>query len=633
MVYFIFLCSTIAYLGLRIAQNFLDYYDADSSIKSSFRNKDNLINFTVLASKKPNWVIANPKFRWHRLATEVLLFLLMPLMAASGFFSILQTYFNYIYTVNPETTIAEIEHMIDTIKHHTSPLHFLNGLGMYASLFILLLGLMFPLVRRVKIGRKFSQVRKFVFSTYYVLCVFSFFTFFSEQELLRQEDLSTKLEANIKKTKDRYKGLARKAAAVAAEEIANQMLFEPVVMKLIRQEEIIEEEKKENGYPYETASWRAVEVFNGFLEDLLEKQNWQKRLNLKEIGGGYDPSQKGKDLDDLIPYWEPDGPDPKPNKPSTLAAKPPHTTEDSPKKDQPDPKINGPRGPTDPPVQGNVSTAKPVKTASTTPVVNTDEVKYFTTANWSEAGADRIEANIKEQEAKVVKNRSTTTSKNKSIYVSGVKKITSAIVFNLFEAVKEIALESPVFSAVADAVYIKAVGPSISNYVKSMADEKFDQAATYLKKASREVKKDFEQKVTQSDAIQDLMLEMRSADDKMTNAKNTLTSELQRIEQELAKETVIASESSQTPEVFDFPYAPGQQNKLAVYSRNSNLLEMSHVDEFTTRIKMEFPNLSNTELGNFKKTLIRNHEQLERIKLLFDAEEVNTQPSCGCPKL
>lgn len=37
MVYFIFLCSAIAYLGLRIAQNFLDYYDADSSIKSSFR--------------------------------------------------------------------------------------------------------------------------------------------------------------------------------------------------------------------------------------------------------------------------------------------------------------------------------------------------------------------------------------------------------------------------------------------------------------------------------------------------------------------------------------------------------------------------------------------------------------------
>lgn len=522
MVYIIFICSTILYFGLQVAKKFVDYYDFTSAPSSNIKSKINFSEFIKLKNEKPDWVIINPKSKWLRVMMEIMFFMLPPLIFASSFFALLETYINnFAYEFNSETTIGEMETAIQKIKHWTNPFSFMNGLGLAAGLAILFLSALFPILRRAKIGQRFSRARKLLFTSYYFFSILSLFTFFGAPILLEQEIIRKKVEVKIETIKSKYNDNIYKIAEQVAEEVIDEIFSDDLATKAIENEKIVLEGRSYvRAHRFEsTAKNQARGKYYAVLGRLLDKvyastnEAFNHTQTNTNSGGNEEP----------INDWLSTPPKPK--------GPPPHNPNNGANTSDPAPQNPFPI------VDLPYSEGKDAIVLHDLTVNEKD---------WNEKDADLIAEKLDEIGEKLSKptpDGEIVNIKNRSLYISSIQKLTIGIVNGILGVTKDLAFDSPIVDIIFDAVYEKSIKSKISGYVKSVLEKNFDLAASKLLNIHKDVNSSLKANfVSNPDVIQDIAFEMDKFSHEFNKERSEYEVNLERINLQEIKDDQLVYE-------------------------------------------------------------------------------------------
>ena len=244
-------------------QSYYDYFNINAisnsrnksqSTKSFFKFKPQMLVWSFLKSKKPNWTISANKSIARKLAILRSLSHFISIICIVSFvYSILQLWLDSAIKIDmAEATILNIEQTEFKIKNFVN--HFKIGFGYDILLAILLISFAgsFPLLEKYKAKDNLKKYNKSIKNILYFLTISTSFTFFGNRFASAEEGKIGKLEIHKLQISDGNKLLLKKIRDAVTDKVVGEILSNPEIDKVLagtaRIKKNIDDAKEDHNY-------------------------------------------------------------------------------------------------------------------------------------------------------------------------------------------------------------------------------------------------------------------------------------------------------------------------------------------------------------------------------------------------
>jgi hypothetical protein len=468
MVYIFFSISFLLYFYFQALDKHLKYFHESKKDEKIFNVLKSPKRFVFFSNWRPNWILSHDGYFWYQRIIESLLYFLLPFLICTGFYSIVQ------YMINSHDNINEVTMSIEQlcskykfIKERIDPYLYLLKWLFPLSIILPILCVLFPFVFNYRFSNYVNKTRKLIFRIYYIVSVFSIFTFWSAQEVNRQNNVVASLASKIDKNSKEIRKLGNKAAQVYSEAIAQEVLKSKDLKEILNNIQNVEDQINSTRKLHYENKFKYSKIYNNFLIKLSTTptfkfwSNFQGDLaNISYCCPPFDPGPdpKGKELP--IPYSK-----------YTIIKDNRTEIEENYKH---------------PPFEFNLEKN-----------LNISEQKLSSIYN----ALDEIETQLVEENKKL--NSTQKVLKNATLFVS------NAILFNIFQTAKNSFETNPIMECLADAIFINTLPEYLSGFIITIFEGKVKTAKENVAKTRSMVLDNLNNTIFQSSIISNLRDELK----------------------------------------------------------------------------------------------------------------------------
>jgi hypothetical protein len=269
MIYILFTISLLAYLLLKSAQAYYEYFSITTSPrnnkdkghhpKNSFPWTPKIIVWSFLKSSKPNWTIKNEKSVERKLSiVKSFSHFVSIFCIVASVFSLLQLWLDTTTQLDTaKATILKIEETQFKIKEFASRFKIAFGYDILISFFLITLASSFPLLEQYKVKDKLNKYNKAVKSALYFLTISTSFTFFGNRFASQEEERAGQLEIHKLQILEDNKLLLKKINNAVIDKIVREIIANPQIENILDKAEkvkkSIDDTKQNDDYKNFTA--------------------------------------------------------------------------------------------------------------------------------------------------------------------------------------------------------------------------------------------------------------------------------------------------------------------------------------------------------------------------------------------
>ena len=624
MIYALFLLSIAPFLFCAAFVSHIKYFhDPETDFKISdlsFSPK----KMGLLFSKTPNWVLHNSAFAFRLRAAEIGVYLLGPFVVTTGFYAFMQLYLNAVDNVDlQDSTIYQMHGVIVAIKARLEQLFFLRMWLLPLGIASLVLTLVFPLVYRINLGKRFSTLQAGIFRTYYCFTIFTIFTFFGAHEVARENNAVGDLAVQINQVTGQNQKIHREAKKAFAKQVAKSVGQAPDLENIYKEVAALNEKvNKKKPAGDDQAREKAANQYNAVLASLSSSANWEDILN------------NGIYLDDLDPDHINVTPpsNPKPPSGGNGAGGPtpqsPETGNVGANKAPTD--INGANGsaPDNRPSieqKASVSEENPnveavseenIKVPDERPIESSlKHEDYFLPKEKGldgEMSAKKAET-ILDDLAKANEALDVELSASESVALSATKKIANALVFDMFHQIKAAVVADPVLSVIADVLYLKALKPQLDQFVQDVFKGGIKMARSNLEGSESDKRASVSSKIKENQDLKDLRARMVAAEKTTAAAELKYAENIKNIEhaEQLEQEKIRLAEIKEQEAIRakqEWQAFLERQEEAKIAQENDALrekikekinnlkIEVNSTGNLVKELRFQYPGVSDSEI-------------------------------------
>ena len=398
----------------------------------------------------------------------------------------------------------------------------------------LVLTLVFPLVHRINLGKRFSTLQAGIFRTYYCFTIFTIFTFFGAHEVARENNAVGDLAVQINQVTGQNQKIHREAKKVFAKQVAKSVGQAPDLENIYKEVAALNEKvNKKKPAGDDQAREKAANQYNAVLASLSSSANWEDILNNGIYLDNLDP--------DHINVTPPSNPKP-PSGGNGAGGPTPQSPETG--------NVGANKAPTDINGANGSATDNRPSTAQGAPVSEAiPKVEVVPEENIKVPDERPIESSLKHKDyflpkekgldgemsakkaetilddlAKANEVLDVELSASESVALSATKKIANALVFDMFHQIKAAVVADPVLSVIADVLYLKALKPQLDQFVQDVFKGGIKMARSNLEGSESDKRASVSSKIKENQDLKDLRADMVAAE------KTTAAAELKYAE-------------------------------------------------------------------------------------------------------
>lgn len=450
MIYCLFGLSLLVTPFLLVLRNHLLYFHDDNRRWTGVTLTGMPWYQTFATIDRPDWVLYNRSTRWLLAFTQGFLLFFIPFLVVTAFYSGLQVWLNAMDSIDRQNAvIRELAAYQQAIEQRIKPFKGLLKWQFVLSLAIFGLTIAAPALGRLQLSKYIGKTTRWLGRFYFVLSLFSLFTFFGARQVGEEQAKAGALRVQIDATDHRYRDAFNRSVEKAIQQATDEI---SAALKADETED--SRQKMEDDVEAANAAALALQRdFPGFKQavDIGEFQKAKDRSDWSNAFAAL--AQIDRQLDELQPPsgWPANAPewpvDPQPVSPAGGG---------------------GPGGGNNPAPAPEATPHTPASGPQQTPTQSSRLV--FPSAeergNWSQASAEHVQKAVSEPaaatiEGEAVKNISAEPRSNTyRLYRSVIRKAVSAALYHGYEKVRIILSQNPMVAAIADGIYLETIGPS-----------------------------------------------------------------------------------------------------------------------------------------------------------------------------
>lgn len=512
MVYIFFIISFVLYFYFQALDKHLKYFHESKKDETVFSVLSSPKKYIFLSNWRPNWVLSHKGYFWYQRIIESFLYFSLPFLFCTGFYSFAQYIINSYDNINEITmTIEQLYSKYEIIKIRINPYIFLLKWLFPLGIVLPILGVIFPIVFKYRFSNYLQKTRKLIFRTYYVVTVFSIFTFWSANEINRQNKIIAEIAQKIDENSKEIRRLGNKAAQLYSEAIAidaakNEEITQILLESQNLDDQIEQEAKTDSGDEYK-------EEFAVYLSKInsIRGANFWKKFNqdVSTLPHCCPPSNMGQksapDLNDKelpLPI-------------SDYSVKM-------------DDRINLSEKFKHKPFEKSKYSAKNISHEKLRDI--SEELLEFELQNYKEG--------IKLNNAQKILKNATLSASN-------------LVVYNLFLSVKTSFGSNPILECVADAIYIKTIPDNVGGFINGLFEDRKDNVNENLRSSKKAIFESINNNVASSLHITKLKNDLANEKSRILTEKILFEKELKSSKIKKINQLMYAFSSSKWERIRD----------------------------------------------------------------------------------